>query len=130
MNQLVILRNFATLHIKGLGHMAASEQIVQQWHEGHGVYFARQIRALACHYQRFEQLPPEKRGGDGGHSLLNDERVQTAARTYLTGLPTGDVTPRDFCRTLNEWILPLLGYMLDVGLSECTARRWLIKLGW
>jgi len=33
-NQLIILRNFATLRIKGLGRMAASEQIVQQWHEG------------------------------------------------------------------------------------------------
>jgi hypothetical protein len=61
---------------------------------------------------------------------LNDERVQTAARTYLTGLPTGDVTPRDFRRALNERILPSLGYMLEVGLSERTARRWLIKLGW
>ena len=129
-NQLIILRNFATLRIKGLGRMAASEQIAQQWHEGRGIHFARQIRALAHHYQRFEQLPPEKRGGDGGHSLLNDERVQTAARTHLTGLPTGDVTPRQFHRALNERILPSLGYMLEVGLSERTARRWLIKLGW
>jgi hypothetical protein len=40
MNQLTILRNFATLHIKGLQHMAASEEIVQQWHNRVGIHFA------------------------------------------------------------------------------------------
>ena len=61
---------------------------------------------------------------------MNNERVQTVARTYLTGLPTGDVTPRQFHHALNERILPSLGYMLEVGLSERTAWHWLIKLGW
>jgi len=69
-NQLLILRNFATLLSKGLGRMAASEQIALQWHEGKGTYFAHQIRVLACHYQQFEQLPVEKQGGNGGRSLL------------------------------------------------------------
>ena len=129
-NQLMIIRNFATLRIKGFGRMAASEQIAQQWHEGEGVHFARQIRTLARHYQKFEQLPPEKRGSGGGRSLFNDEKVQLAARTHLMGLPTGSVTPTQFRRALNERILPSLGYMLEVGLSERTARRWLYKLGW
>jgi hypothetical protein len=31
---------------------------------------------------------------------------------------------------LNERILPSLGYTLKQGLSERTARRWLVKLGW
>lgn len=95
-NQLMILRNFATLRIKGLGHMAVSEQIAQQWHEGWGIHFAHQIWGLARLYQRCKQLPPEKRGGDGGHSPFNDKRVQRAARTYLTSLPIEDVTPRQF----------------------------------
>jgi hypothetical protein len=50
-NQLLILHNFATLHIKGHGRMDMSEQIAQQWHDGLGVHFAHQIRTLACHYQ-------------------------------------------------------------------------------
>jgi len=126
----MILRNFATLCLKGLQCIVASEQIAEQWHEGRGIYFARQIRELARHYQRFEQLPPKKRGGKGRHSMFNDEAVQMAARVYLMGLHTGDVTPMRFRHALNERIFPTLGYVLEVGLSERTARRWLYKLGW
>jgi hypothetical protein len=85
---------------------------------------------LAHHYQLYEQLPVEKQGGDTGQSLLNDEHVQTTARTYLTSLATGDVTPKKFQHALNEQVLPSLEYTLNVGLLECTARQWLIKLGW
>lgn len=39
-NQLLIIRNFATLCLKGLGRMAASEHIAQEWHESKdGVQF-------------------------------------------------------------------------------------------
>jgi hypothetical protein len=93
LNKLTILRNFAMLRIKGVRRIAASEEIARQFHEGTGRYFARQIRVLARHYQLFEQLPEEKRGGTGGRSLLKDERVQAAARTYLSGVPLGEVTP-------------------------------------
>jgi len=112
--------------------MAASENIARQWKEGKGVYFARQIRVLARHYQLFEQLPAEKRGGDRGRSLLNNEQVQMASRTYLTGLKTGEVTPKKFQRALNGRILPSLGIepRTASGLSERTAQRWLVKLGW
>ena len=110
--------------------MDSSDHIALEWHEGQGVHFACRIRDLACHYQKFQQLPPEKRGSSGGRSLFNDERVQRASRAYLTGLCIGDVTPKVFRCALNERILPSLDYMLEVGLSECTARRWLYKLGW
>ena len=63
-------------------------------------------------------------------SLLSDKQVQTAARTYLTGLPTGEVTPSRFRRMLNKRILPSLRYTLTTGLSERTAQRWLVNLGW
>lgn len=129
-NQLMVLRNFATLRLKGLGRIAASKAIAQQWHHGEGVHFARQIRYLARHYQLFEQLPDNKQGGDRGRSLLNDERLQAAARTYLSSLPTGEVTPKKLSRALTERILPSLGHMLKGPLSDRTMRRWLVKLGW
>ncbi|KZT68737.1 hypothetical protein DAEQUDRAFT_745617 [Daedalea quercina L-15889] len=129
-NQLLILHNFATLRLKGFQWIPASQEIACQWHEGEGVHLARRVRMLARHYQLFEQLPVEKRGGDWGHSLLNDERVQTAARQYLTSLQAGEVTPKIFCCALNEEIFPTLGYRLKSGLSNRTARRWLVKLGW
>ena len=43
MKQLAILRNFATLCIKGVRCIAMSEEIARQWHEGSGIHFARWI---------------------------------------------------------------------------------------
>jgi hypothetical protein len=62
--------------------------------------------------------------------LLKDERVQAAARAHLSTVPTGKVTPKEFRCALNERILPSLGFALKDRLSECTARRWLVSLGW
>ena len=128
--ELLVLQNFATLRIRGDGRIAASMQIARQCMDGVGIYFARQIRFVARHYQLFEQLPPQKRGQYLNRSLLNDEQVQTAARTYLTSLSTGEVTPKRFSHMLNERILPSLGYQLKSNLSERTARQWLVRLGW
>ena len=130
MNKLLLVRNFTTLRIKGIQRIAASEQIALQFHEGAGIHFARRIRFLARHYQLFEQLPKEKRGAAGGRSLLKDEQVQTAARAHLSSVPTGEVTPRQFHKALNDRILPTLGLAVKHGLSERTARRWLLALGW
>ena len=102
--------------------MAVSEEIAQQFHEGVGGHFARQIHVLARHYQLFKQLPEERQGGVGCRSLLKDERVQAAARTYLLGVPTGEVTPRKFYHTLIKQILPTHGFTVKDGLSERTAR--------
>jgi hypothetical protein len=60
MNKLTILRNFATLRIKGKARIAASEEIARQFHKGAGMHFARKIRFIARHYQLFEQLPDEE----------------------------------------------------------------------
>jgi hypothetical protein len=56
--------------------------------------------------------------------------VQAAVRVHLSTVPTGKVTPKEFCCALNEWILPLLGFALKDGLSERMAQRWLVSLGW
>ena len=45
-NQLLILQNFATLRLKGLGRIAASKEIARQWHDkldGSSNHFARCI---------------------------------------------------------------------------------------
>lgn len=130
-NQLLILRNFATLRLKGFSITNASIEIARQWHEGEGVHFAKQVRKLARHYQIFEQLPKERRGGlRVSSSLLSDERVKTAARSWLSIQPLGEITPKRFQQALNATILPLLGIQPKSHLSERTARRWLVKLGW
>jgi len=70
----------------------------------------------------FEQLLEEKRGGTGGRSLLKDEQVQAAAKTYLLDVPLGEVTPRKFHCALTKDILLMLGFTVKAGLSECMAR--------
>jgi hypothetical protein len=130
-NQLLIIRNFATLRIKGLKRIAASLEIAHQWHEGNGNYFARRVRALARHYQLFEELPAETRGGRANtKSLLNDESVQTACLTWLKQQKVGTVTPMKFREGVNTEILPALGISPKQPISERTARRWLVRLGY
>lgn len=130
-NQLLIIRNFATLQLKGFGRIAASNEIARQWHESEGVHFARKVRELARHYQVFEQLPKRKPSGNkSSHSLLLDEQVRTAVRTWLLAQTAGSVTPRVFQHALNESIFPSLSVTLKRPLCERTARRWLRKLGW
>ncbi|KAH9011560.1 hypothetical protein EDB85DRAFT_2228358 [Lactarius pseudohatsudake] len=101
-NQMMILSNFATLRLKGTSRIRASEDIARQWHLGEGVWFARRIRACARHYQTFEQLLHEHRGGyKNARTLLRDENVKKHSLDYLTSLPTGKVTPKAFQNVIN-----------------------------
>ena len=100
LNQLLLLRNFATLWMKGSGRMAASQEIAWQWHDGEGAHFARQVRVLAHHYQIHEQLPDRNWGGYRGCSIFNDERLQSATVDWLSKLPTGEVSLIQFARHL------------------------------
>ena len=133
-NQLLILQNFATLRLKGLGRIAASKEIARQWHDkldGSSDHFARRIRALARHYQIFEQLPKERRGGiKNARSILKNETVCNSARAWLFQQEKGKVSPIKFKHGLNDIILPSLGIFPSKPLCERTARRWLVKLGW
>jgi hypothetical protein len=111
--------------------MDASMEIAAQWHNSEGVWFARKIRALARHYQIFEQLPVEQRGGyRNARTLLRDELVKKRILDYLQNLPTGKVTPKKLQIAVNTEILPDLGITPKKPVSTRTARRWLIKLGW
>ena len=77
-HQLMILHLFANLMVKGYKNIPVSLEIVNQWHEAQepSPHFARRIRALARHYEIFEQLPIEHRGGSkNARSLLKDEGV-------------------------------------------------------
>ena len=119
LNQLFILSSFATLCLKGASWIAASQQIAQQWHDGDGVHMARRIRALARHYQTFEQLPMERRGGSANaHLWLHDETVKKRMRDYLTALPSGKVTPHGLQHALESTIFPDLGIHPKKTLSE------------
>ena len=129
LNQLRILSSFATLRLKGVSRINASLEIARQWHDGKGTYFARSVRALARHYQVLEQLPREKRGRNG-RSFLHDESVQNHCRAWLSNLPAGKVTPQALQHAVNTTIFPQLGISPKQPISERTARRWLIKLGW
>ena len=103
----MIISNFATLHLKKLSRTQASLEIARQWHEGEGNWFARQVRALAWHYQIFKKLLVEKRGGSqNARSWLYDEKVKLQTTNWLTKQKTGDVTPRKLQQVLNDSIFP------------------------
>jgi len=130
-NKLMIICNFATLHLKGWSCIAASLEIAAQWHEWEGVWFSWKVCALARHYQIFKQLPVESCSGlRNAHSLLKDELVKKQILNYLQSLLTGKVTPKALQVTVNTVILPGLGITPKKPISTCTAQRWLIKLGW
>jgi len=130
-NQLMILSNFATLQLKGALRITASEEIARQWHEGEGKHFARRVRALARHYQIFEQLSIKCRGRyKDAWSILGDENVKKRVLSYLQGLSIGKITPMKLQAALNTVILPDLGITTKKPLCVRTACRWLIKLGW
>ena len=106
----MILSNFATLRLKGHSCMDASLQIAEQLHDRDGTWFARKVRMLACHYQIFEQLPIERRGGiRNARTLLKDELVKKRILNYLQSLPTGKVTPKKLQVAVSTEILPDLG---------------------
>ena len=122
----MILSNFATLRLKGTSCIRSSEEIARQWHPGQGVWFAWRVRAFARHYQTFEQLLHEHRGGyKNAWTLLRDENVKKCSLDYLTCLPTGKVTPKAFQNVINTKILPDLGITTKQPLSVRTACRWL-----
>ncbi|KDQ33601.1 hypothetical protein PLEOSDRAFT_164326 [Pleurotus ostreatus PC15] len=130
-NQLIALRCFSNLRLKGMGWVEASKHVAGTWHEGEGHWFARQLRVLARHYQQLGRLPEEKRGGERkAHTILLDEGVKTAAHNWLASQKVGSITPRLFQEVLNEEILPALHVTTKKPLCERTARRWLVKLGY
>jgi len=130
-NQLLIIRNFAILQLKGFGRMRASREIALQWKCGDGVHFARRVRAMVRHYQVFQELPKENRGGfRTSRSLLSNANVKARCLLWLKAQKAGEVTPHRFIDALTTEILPSCDIILDKPLSERTARRWLNKLGW
>ena len=118
----MIISNFATLCLKGVSRTQASLKIAWQWHEGEGNWFARWVRALAWHYQIFEELPVEKRGGSQNtRSWLYDEKVQLQTMNWLTSQKTDAITPRKLQQALNDTIFPDLNIAIKNPISERTA---------
>ena len=63
-------------------------------------------------------------------SWLHDEQVKTRMCNWLTSQDTGAVTPRQLQDALDGLIFPELNIHLKKPISEHTACRWMIKLGW
>lgn len=130
-NQFTVLGYFANLRMKGHSRTEASRLIALVCKGGEGEWFARCIRELARHYQIFEDLPTERRGGSQiGRSWIHHEGVRPRVRDFLKSLPAGKVTPRALVKHINDVIFPELSITPRKPLSERTGQRWLLKMGW
>lgn len=130
-NQLTVLGYFANLRLKGYSRITASHLIATVCKGGEGKWFARRVRELARHYQIFEDLPKERRGGSRvGRSWIHHEGVRPRVREFLNALPAGKVTPRALVKHINGVIFPELSITPKKPLSERTGQRWLLKMGW
>ncbi|KAJ7035472.1 hypothetical protein C8F04DRAFT_1182375 [Mycena alexandri] len=119
LNALMVLLNFATLVIKGYGRIEASRQVATSWHKKEGVWFTRRIRDWARHYEIFETLPSERRGGKRvGRSFLHRDEIRTAVLNFLRSLPSGKVTPRILANQVNKTILPSAGIQNTKSIIE------------
>ncbi|KAF9503439.1 hypothetical protein BS47DRAFT_1374479 [Hydnum rufescens UP504] len=130
LNQYQLLRSFATLRIKGLGRIAASIHIAQSKHTGDGVWFARRIRMLSRHFQKYEHLPIESRGGRRkGSCQLEDEDVERAAgagykyKRLVLSLHLDFVMPSMPPSSLISVLLSRIHY------QTVRPSRWMFKLG-
>ena len=111
--------------------MAVSIKMAKGNRDGDGAWFACQLRALAWHYAKFGQLPPELQGGVcKGVTHLNNEDVQGCACSWLWLQKPGSITPISFRQALNANILPNLNIELKKPLCVHTAWQWLAKLGY
>jgi hypothetical protein len=99
---------------------------------GKGPYFARKIRKLEPYILRHHALPPSKTHAHNQlYCLLDNEGILQGVREYLAALKLGEVTPLLFMKHINSFILPSLGiHGIKSTISESTARRWLLKLGY
>ena len=92
------LQRFITLWTKYQGNPKIKAPMLKASHViavsiGKGPYMARKIRALYQYISQFRTLPPISKGNHHAHpSLLNNERIASAVRRYLTVLANGEVS--------------------------------------
>ena len=114
----MIISCFATLHLKGFSHTQSSIEVLWQWHEGKGNWFAWCVRALAGHYQIFEKLPIEKRGGLGTLDHGFTMSLKKSTLNCLTSQKTGEMTPCKLAYALNETLFLELNITPKTPISE------------
>ena len=113
MNQHLILWNFVILWLKGFSKIVASLEIGYQWHE---VW-----ERVLCLKDLDPCMAP----------LGLWISWTTTAWRWLITLKAGTVTPHQCQLALNTEILLVLNIMMmRQPLCGCTARRWLLELGW
>ena len=111
--------------------MGASVLLADTYHTNAGVWFARRLRARARYYERHGCLLPERCGGfRAASTVLSDSNVKRACCSWLAQQVAGTITPQKFAMAISEIILPSLDITLKKLLGQCTAHRWLHKLGY
>ena len=109
---------------------SASKKIAKRM--GKNEYFARQIHANEEYLHRHHHLPPPKQHLKGGQwTLLDNQDILQKVHVYLAAQKLGTISPDLLCKHVNKVILPTLQLTTKkASICECTAIRWLKKLGY
>jgi transposase len=91
----------------------------------------RTIQFWARHFESCGAVPITNQGQHQKTvSLLHDEDFLVKCREWLKLQPPNQRCPQRFQQYLNHDVLPLLTGAVQATVSESTARRWMIKVGY
>ncbi|KAG9405439.1 hypothetical protein AC1031_003331 [Aphanomyces cochlioides] len=89
------------------------------------------VQNWAQFYMETRRLPEDNRGKhQKTSSLINDEDFLKQCVKWLRLSLPGQRTPRHFRQHLVEEVLPLLTGAVKAQVSENTARRWMLRIGY
>jgi hypothetical protein len=137
-DDLTMLQCFIRTVLGGEKRMKASMDVAKKFHSDYTkikpVYLARRIRFRYEYYRIHLTLPVDSRGGRrDGTSLLDDERMFQACRTWLTEQDENNRTPENLAEFVNNDLLTRFGLVPKNGekkLSSRAMQRWFDRLGY
>jgi transposase len=111
----------------GYKKMDASNIIAQSLNRG--TWFARLIRTWGKQYSKNGELIASKQGKHQKvKSIIYDEDVRLKISEYLR-VNKFEITIKKFQQFVTDEILPDLGIENKISISDSSARRWLIQMG-
>ena len=130
MRLLAVARYLRGVHLDGRSKIIVSEEIASILFKG-STWKGRVIRTWAKSWMLHGSIPISAQGKHWKTaSFILEEDFRAECTTYLKSVKVGDITVTDFRHHINTVLLPAMAGSVGKGVSEKTARKWLVILGW